>query len=82
MTLTIELNAEMEARLNALAGARGLETREFVREFLETQLPPAPSAMSAEQRAAAWRAITPGLPTGLPLSDEAISRASIYASRG
>ena len=43
---------------------------------------PEPAALSPEQRAALWREGAKGLPLTEPLSDEAISRESIYSERG
>jgi hypothetical protein len=81
MTVTIELNPEMEASLSALAAAQGVDLARLVERLLEHQLPMAAAPMSAAERAAVWRAL-PNLPIRPPLSDEAISRASIYDSRG
>ncbi len=80
MTITIKLNPEMEASLSALAAAQGLDLARLVERLLETQLPLA-AAMSIAERTAAWRAL-PDLPIRRPLSDEAVSRASIYDARG
>ena len=82
MTVTIELKPEMVASLSALAAAQGLDLSRLVERLLETQLPPVAAPMSAAERAASWRALTPDLPMRPPLSDEAISRASIYDARG
>jgi hypothetical protein len=82
MTVTIELKPETEAGLAALAAARGVALPQYVRELLESQLPPGGPPISAAERAAAWRASAIGLPISPPLSDEAISRSSIYGIRG
>jgi hypothetical protein len=81
MTVTIELSAEMEHALNALAEMRGVALPEVIRGLLESQLSKTGSRTSAEERAKGWRASTKGLPSGPPLSDEAISRENIYGSR-
>lgn len=81
MTVTIEIKPEMEARLSALAAALGLDVAQLVERLLENQLPLAASTMSVAERVAAWRAL-PDLPIRPPLSDEAVSRASVYDARG
>ena len=53
-----------------------------VREALSRLIVPAPAALSPAERAALWRESIKGLPPTPPLSDEAISRESIYDSRG
>lgn len=82
MTVTIELKPEMEASLSALAAARGVDLARLVEQLLENQLPPATVPMTATERAAAWRAPVPGRPTRPALSDEAISRDTMYDARG
>ena len=83
MTVTIDLKPEMEASLSALAAAQGVGLAKLVEQMLESQLPKAaPGPMSAAERAAAWRAPVPGRPTRPALSDEAISRETIYDARG
>ena len=81
MTVTIELSAEMERALEDMAAARGVALPDVIRSLLQDHLAlPLPS-ISARQRAEAWRASAEGLPVQPPLSDEAISRTSIYLSR-
>jgi hypothetical protein len=82
MTVTIELKPEMEASLSALAAAQGVELARLVERLLEDQLPKAAAPMTPAERAAAWRAPVPGRPTRPALSDEAISRDTIYDARG
>jgi hypothetical protein len=48
----------------------------------ETRISPVIEPLSPAERAAAWRAAARDLPHTEPLSDEAISRDSIYADRG
>jgi len=81
MTVTIELKPEMEASLSALAAAQGVDVARLVEQLLENQLPVAAAPMTAAERAAAWRTLS-DLPIRPPLSDEAISRATIYDARG
>jgi hypothetical protein len=43
---------------------------------------PRPKTLNPEERARLWREPVKDLPHTKPLSDEAISRESIYAARG
>jgi len=81
MTVTLELSAEMEDTLQTIAAARGLAVSEVIRGMLETQVARAHISMTPKERASAWRAAAENLPSSPPLSDEAISRASIYETR-
>jgi hypothetical protein len=59
------------------------ELPQYVERLLREQVPArAGSALSPSDRAAAWRESTRGLPHTPPLSDDAISRESIYGDRG
>jgi hypothetical protein len=83
MTVTIDLRPEIEARLALLAAEQGVSLTQYVRRLLEEQVPGRGEAMlSPGQRAALWRDSVKGLPHTAPLSDEAISRDSIYDARG
>jgi hypothetical protein len=83
MTVTIQLPPDIEADLVAQALAHGLELPQYVERLLRGQVSPrAGSVLSPEERAAAWRESTQGLPHTPPLSDDAISRESIYGDRG
>jgi len=83
MTMTIELLPETEAELSSLAAEQGLSLTQFVRRLLEGHVPDHDQTMlSPVERAAAWRDCVRGLPHTPPLSDEAISRKSIYDARG
>ena len=82
MTVTIELRPEIEAALAALAAEQGVSLSHFVRGVLEKQIPRAPpAALSPAERARAWRESARGLPDTKPLSDDTISRESLYTSR-
>ncbi|HZZ62483.1 MAG TPA: hypothetical protein VFE63_15170 [Roseiarcus sp.] len=81
MTVTIELKPEIEAGLAAVAAAHGLALPQYVQKVLEGQVTPVGSGLSPAERAALWRASTAGLPISPLLTDEAISRASIYDVR-
>lgn len=83
MTVTIQLPPDIEADLIAQARARGLDLPQYVEHVLREQVPPrAASLLSPAERAEAWRQSTRGLPHTPPLSDDAISRESIYGDRG
>lgn len=82
MTVTIELSAEIEAGLAALAEARGLTLPQYLQHLLEKQISVRAAPLSPAERAAAWRASVAGLPLLPPLSDSAIGRESIYGPRG
>ena len=83
MTVTIHLSSDIEAVLVAQARDHGLELHEYVEALLRGQVSPrAGSALSPAERAAAWRESTRGLPHTAPLSDDAISRDSIYGDHG
>jgi post-segregation antitoxin (ccd killing protein) len=84
MTVTIQLPSDIEAELIAQARAQGLDLSEYVEHVLREQVPSrgASSALSPAERADAWRESTRGLPHTPPLSDDAISRESIYGDRG
>ena len=83
MTVTIELPSEIAAGLLAQARAKGLDLPQYVEHVLREQIRlPEVSALSPAERAEAWRQSTRGLPHTPPLSDDAISRESIYGDRG
>ncbi|MGE4045274.1 MAG: toxin-antitoxin system HicB family antitoxin [Acetobacteraceae bacterium] len=79
--MTIELRPDVEAGLAALAAEQGISLAQYVRRLLEQQVP-GKAALSPAERAAAWRESVKGLPHTPPLSDEAISRESLYDARG
>jgi len=77
------MRAAIAAGLVARARAHGLELRQFVEQLIRESVPQrVDSALSPAERAAAWRESSRGLPHTPPLSDEAISRESIYGDRG
>jgi hypothetical protein len=83
MRVTIELPPEIEADLTAQAEAQGLLLPQYLQGLLRQQVPVrAGAALSPSERAALWRESVRGLPHTPPLSDEAISRESIYGDRG
>lgn len=82
VTLTVELPADLAAALTAQAQANGLELSQYVERLVREQVTPhAEAALSPAERAAAWRDSVRGLPHTPPLSDDSISRESIYGER-
>jgi len=83
MTVTIQLPSDIEADLVAQARDHGLELPQYLEHLLRGQVfRQAISPLSPAERAAAWRESTRNLPHTQPLSDDAISRESIYGDRG
>ena len=82
MSVTIDLPPELEARLRAQAEARGMQLPEHLCHVLAEQAGASKvRRKTPEERIRLWRDVS-GLPDTKPLSDEAISRESIYAERG
>ena len=83
MSVTIDLPPDLEANLAAQAAARGVPLAEHLRHLLAEQAGAKAKGTrkTPEERAKLWRDVS-GLPETKPLSDEAISRESIYAERG
>jgi hypothetical protein len=81
MTVTVELRPEVEASLASLAAEQGISLTQYVRRLLEEQIP-GQVMLSPAERANLWRESVKGLPRTPPLSDDAISRDSIYDARG
>ena len=86
MTITLNLTPETETRLIAQAAARGLSVEELLKATIDTLLAasePAPTTvLSSQERAEKfvnW-ARSHSIKAS-PLSDEAISRESIYRDR-
>lgn len=79
MTINLELPPELEANLTAQAQARGLSLDAFLQDYLIQHAPPAaPFEMTVEEWEKAFDAWLDSLPELPTLSDEAISRQSIY----
>ena len=82
MSITIDLPPDVEESLKEQAAARGVPLAEHLRRLLAEQAgPQKPRRKTIEERIKQWRDVS-GLPDTKPLSDEAISRESIYAERG
>ena len=61
MTLTIELSAEIEAGLSALAKAHGLALPQYLQHLLEEQVAGRPVSLTPAERVAAWRSSVEGM---------------------
>jgi len=80
MTITLELPPDLEARFVAEAKAKGVPVGEIVTAYLY-HAPPARTAkqLTAEELDRALEEAADLIPAGVPpLSDEAMSRESIY----
>jgi hypothetical protein len=83
ISMKIDLPPETEAGLAARAAAEGMSLPEYVAGRLREEVTQdIANTLSPAERAAAWREAAKGLPRTPPLSDEAISRESIYSARG
>jgi hypothetical protein len=89
MTLKIDLSSEQEALLIQEAARHGVEASEYVRRMIERQLSNQEGGQSVgapitpEERARAFRAWAESHDRNTPLlTEEAISRESIYQGRG
>ena len=83
MSVTIDLPPDVEARLAAQAAEVGVPLVQHLRRLLEEHAGASnPTRKTPAERAKHWRESVAGLPDTKPLSDEAISRESIYAERG
>jgi hypothetical protein len=80
MSVTIDLPPDVEASLAAQAAARGVPLAEHLRRLLVAQAGGSAARETPEERVKLWRDVS-GLPDTKPLSDEAISRESIYSER-
>lgn len=82
MTVTLKLKPELEAGLTAQAQASGMTVEEYLLAAVERALLPAPqSALSPEERAAAFEEWSANHRATPPLSDQAVSRESMYEGR-
>jgi hypothetical protein len=81
MALTIELPPDIEARYAVQAAAKGVPLNVYLRDRLVEQAP-SPSDMTISERLAALQDWMAGHKPTPPLSDEAISRETIYEKRG
>lgn len=79
--MALTLSPEIEERLLSAAQSRGLSPDAYLGELLSRQPNPSAAAMTGEARANAFLAWADSFPDTPPLSDEAISRASLYPDR-
>lgn len=81
MTITLELPKGIEDQIAAQASARGISIDAYVQEWLAASTPPAAPAprLSAEAVNKLLDELAGMIPAGIVLSDEAMSRESIYA---
>jgi hypothetical protein len=83
ISMKIDLPPETEASLAERAAAEGMSLPEYLaRRLREAVTQDIANTLSPAERAAAWREAAKGLPRTPPLSDEVISRESIYSARG
>jgi hypothetical protein len=83
MSVTIDLPPDTEARLATQAAELGVPLTQHLRRLLEEHAARSrPTRKTPAERAKHWRESVAGLPDTKPLSDEAISRETIYAERG
>lgn len=85
MILTIDLSDEKEAALKAKAQMQGVTAEEYAARVLGMDLsdglPIVATKVSGEDKARAFESWSDGFPDTPPLSDEAISRESLYPDR-
>ncbi|MBI3945083.1 MAG: hypothetical protein HY321_04135 [Armatimonadetes bacterium] len=89
MTLTIDLDSDLDQRLRAEAMRRGLSRDDLARRLIEGGLPPGPAAalpprkpLTPEEWSREFEALGKSVDPSVPLlSDEAVSRESFYEER-
>ncbi|HJZ82923.1 MAG TPA: hypothetical protein VKD91_21330 [Pyrinomonadaceae bacterium] len=86
MTVTLDLKPEVEQRIAAEAKARGLSVETYILSVLEREATNGESSFALTATAPQWKKaflewVHTERPEHPPLSDEAISRDSIYRER-
>ena len=82
MTVTLNLKPEIEAGLVAQAQASGMTVEEYLLSVVEgVVLPATQKTLPEEERATAFEAWSASHRPTPPLSDYAVSRASMYEGR-
>ena len=82
MTVTLNLKPEIEAGLVTQAQASGMTVEEYLLSVVEgVVLPATQKALPEEERATAFEAWSASHRPTPPLSDYAVSRASMYDGR-
>jgi hypothetical protein len=83
MTVTLSLNPEIEKGLLARAQERGLSLNDYLQELVTREAGlVAATGKSGKEKASAFVQWAKSHRYTPPLSDEAISRASMYPDRG
>jgi hypothetical protein len=82
MTITLQLNAEVERKLQAEAERNGLTVESYIQRLAEQSVTAGPitATMPVEEWVAAWRAWAASHEASPQLADD--DRESIYAGRG
>ncbi|HEV2987909.1 MAG TPA: hypothetical protein VG759_05675 [Candidatus Angelobacter sp.] len=82
MTVTLNLKPEVEAGLLAQAQANGMTLEEYLLSMVEgAALSVGQKTLSPEERATAFEVWSAGHRPTPPLSDQAVSRESMYEGR-
>lgn len=86
MTVTLNLKREVEARIVAEANARGLSVEDYILNVLEKESTSGDATFALTATPEEWEKallewVDTERPGHAPLSDEAISRGSIYRER-
>jgi predicted DNA-binding protein len=86
MTVTLQLKPEVEERIAAEAKARGLSVETYILEVLEKEATNGEASFASTATLEEWKRafrewVNIKRPAHPPLSDEAISRESIYRER-
>ena len=83
MTVTLEIDPEIEKGLQALAREHGMSLSEYLQEIAvrEAGSLPLKTGKTGEQRAKAFLEWAESFPDTAPLPDDAISRASMHPDR-
>ena len=80
MEITINISEQLEAGLKNLADLRKMQLREYIEHVLRSMVPESyDHTLTPAERAKAWREAWRDIPRTPVLSDEAMSRESIYA---
>ncbi|MBD2771916.1 hypothetical protein [Iningainema tapete] len=84
MTITLKLKPEVEARLVTHAAAQGMSVETYLESLVENSLAKEEASIDATTPQEKWKAAmtmlgqSPSLAQAPPLSDQALSRESIY----
>jgi hypothetical protein len=81
MNITVSLDPEVEKSLLARAHQRGLTLDAYIKDLVKKEASLATTQRSGKEKAQAFVAWAKSHRTTKPLSDEAISRATLYPDR-